>query len=118
MFGCRHHHCPGHADILEAILHIQEYIVSTVEQIQTDFTAYQADVTSALSDLQASVSDLQTTANDLRDQLAAALAQQGGIPTDVQAKLDELDGQITAADTALKAVPAQPTEPPADQPAA
>jgi hypothetical protein len=108
VFGCRHHDCPGHGDILEAILHIQEYIVTTVEQVQTDFAAYQGDVTNALSGLQASVADL-------RDQLAAALQNVGGVPAAVQAKLDELDGQITAADAALKPAPAEPTN--TDEPA-
>jgi hypothetical protein len=108
-YSCRHHECEGHGDILTAIHHAQEHIMSTVEQVQNDFAAYRNDVTTALSGLQA-------TANDLRDQLAAALQNQGGVPAEVQAKLDELDGQIGAADAALKPAPAAepaPSETPA-----
>lgn len=95
MFGCRHHTCPGHEDILQAILHTLEHLVSTVEQVTADFTTYQTDVSTALGGLAASVADLKT-------QLAAALANQGGVPPAVQASIDALDAQVVAADAALK----------------
>lgn len=84
---------PTHGDLLACIHDLKETLMSTVDQLASDFTKYQADVTTALS--------------ELKTELATALAAQGGVPADVQAKLDALDSAVTAADTSLTA-PAAP----------
>lgn len=121
--------CPGHPSWLESLVHgqdhvlkalhriaerlaaietNQEQIMTDVDQLVTDFTTFKGDVTTALDGLKATVEELKA-------ELAAALANQGGIPPEVQAKLDALDQDVLAADTAVKAAP---TPAPGDVPPA
>lgn len=61
--------------------------MTTVDQLAQDFATYQTDV--------------QTDFDELKAQIAAS--NPGGIPADVQAKIDALDATINAADVAAKA---------------
>ena len=74
---------------LGIVINEEETIVADIEQLTADFDQYKTDVTSAFARLQAS--------------LDAALANQGGVPADVQAQMDALDTAIQGADAEANA---------------
>jgi hypothetical protein len=69
-----------------------EYIMTTIDQLTTDFAKFAGDVTTAV--------------DDLKTELASALAARGGVPTDVQTKLDALDAAVQSADALVAPAPA------------
>jgi hypothetical protein len=89
------------AELLGVRLILEEVrrMAVSVDQLVADFETYHQDVSNKLDELKA--------------ELDAALANEGGIPAEVQAKLDELDAAVQTADQSLTAAREQGVEAPA-----
>lgn len=102
MFGCHHPHCPGHDDVLAAIRHTQEAIMSTLD----DLTATTAQLAAAVTAIGGAVSRIETDF----DALKASLPPAGTLTADQQAALDaavsSLGSSVTALTTAAASVDA------------
>jgi uncharacterized protein YoxC len=99
LFDCHRNVCSGHDDVLMAIHHSLEQIMADIDGLTADFQKFAADVTTAV--------------DELKTELTAALAAQGGVPADVQTKMDALDATVQAADAILNPAPATPVVDPA-----
>lgn len=99
-----------HEDLAGALRLIGREELATllgVAELTEEVRAMAVSVDQLVSDFEQYKTDVDTKLSELSDALDAAMAQQGGIPLEVQQKLDELDATVAAADQALTAAKQQ-----------